>query len=213
MESPIAPAGWYPTEGGGKRYWDGENWLDVPEPEPGSTEHVAIAREINRPRKRFVIAGTIVVLLLAAAIATGLTLKSAAEAEDARETASQEATAAQKAARETQRKAAAEKAEEALELAADETERAYRAAAIPGIEASIAGMAQKHMDDGVITGPVLRVSCSPVAGGSMDDLSEATTVFECFMAQKDNDDGTSSGFYYSATMNWETGSYTYGLDR
>jgi hypothetical protein len=44
-------------------------------------------------------------------------------------------------------------------------------------------------------------------------LSQLTTVFECFVADKDNKDGTQSGYYFNATMNWSTGSYTYGLGK
>ena len=38
-----------------------------------------------------------------------------------------------------------------------------------------------------------------------DDLTEQTTVFECFAAIKDNGDGTMSGYTYNATMNWSSG--------
>ncbi|MET0694753.1 MAG: hypothetical protein ABWY56_12545, partial [Propionibacteriaceae bacterium] len=59
--------------------------------------------------------------------------------------------------------------------------------------------------------PVISVSCDPVAGGSVNDLDEKTTAFQCFVANEENDDGTLSGYYYHATMNWGTGSYTYGF--
>jgi hypothetical protein len=72
-------------------------------------------------------------------------------------------------------------------------------------------MAEGHAADGVIDGPIIEVTCSPVGGGSTDDLTEQTTVFECFAAYKDNGDGTMSGYTYNATMNWSSGSYTYGL--
>ena len=72
-------------------------------------------------------------------------------------------------------------------------------------------MAEKHVGDGLFDGPVLSVSCDPVGGGSTDDLTAKTTVFECFAATKDNGDGTLSGMKYHATMNWDTGEYTYGF--
>ncbi|WP_445170905.1 hypothetical protein ACTXG7_11255 [Mycolicibacterium sp. Dal123E01] len=72
-------------------------------------------------------------------------------------------------------------------------------------------MAEQHASKGLIDGPILSVSCDPVGGGSTDDLNAKTTVFECFAATKDNGDGTSSGFKYHATMNWDTGNYTYGF--
>jgi hypothetical protein len=72
-------------------------------------------------------------------------------------------------------------------------------------------MAEGHASDGIIHGPIIDVSCSPVGGGSTDDLTEQTTVFECFAANKDNGDGTMNGYKYNATMNWSSGSYTYGF--
>jgi len=74
-------------------------------------------------------------------------------------------------------------------------------------------MAKKHVKDDLIDGPVLNVSCDPVAGGSVENLDEKTTVFQCFVANKNNKDGNMSGYYYHATMNWGTGSYTYGLGK
>ncbi len=31
-----APAGWYPVDGGGQRYWDGQAWTDAVSPPPGA---------------------------------------------------------------------------------------------------------------------------------------------------------------------------------
>jgi hypothetical protein len=33
------------------------------------------------------------------------------------------------------------------------------------------------------------------------------------VANKDNGDGTSSGYFFNATVNWNSGSYTYGLGK
>lgn len=72
-------------------------------------------------------------------------------------------------------------------------------------------MAEGHVAKGLIDGSIISVSCSPVSGGSTDDLTETTTVFECFVATNDNGDGTMSGFKYHATMNWTSGEFTYGM--
>ena len=72
-------------------------------------------------------------------------------------------------------------------------------------------MAEAHVKEGLFEGPIIDVTCSPVAGGSLDDLLQSTTKFSCFVANKDNGDGTLSGHGYNATMNWETGQYTYGF--
>ena len=92
-----------------------------------------------------------------------------------------------------------------------EAKRAQRAATVKDIEASIKTTAEKHIAEGLFDAPVLSVSCDPVGGGSTDDLTAKTTVFECFVATKNNGDGTLSGKKYHATMNWDTDNHTYGF--
>jgi len=141
-------------------------------------------------------------------ITGGIIWKSVHEAQAA---AAAQAAASAAAAAEAKEKARAEANAAAAKERADDTERAARSSSVKGIEDSVKKMAQGHADDGVIDGPILDVTCSPVQGGSTDDLTESTTVFECFVANEDNGDGTMSGYTYNATMNWSTGSYTYGL--
>jgi membrane protein involved in colicin uptake len=131
----------------------------------------------------------------------------------------QEAAAAAADKSAAEKSAAEERDAQAREAAAasaaqesqDAAERDGRRASVTEVEASVKKMAEGHAADGVIDGPVIEVTCSPVGGGSTDDLTEQTTVFECFVANKDNGDGTMSGYTYNATMNWSSGSYTYGL--
>ena len=138
--------------------------------------------------------------------------KSRYDSQQAAAAASQKAVAA--ASQEADARAAKEKQQQAEAAAKEErdaAERASRKKAVDGIEASVKKMAQKHAKQGLIDGPIIDVSCDPVAGGSLDDLTEKTTTFQCFVADKKNGDGTMSGYYYHATMNWDTGSYTYGM--
>lgn len=58
----------------------------------------------------------------------------------------------------------------------------------------------------------MSASCNPVSG-STDDLTDITTSFDCFVATKDNADGTQSGYFFNATVNWNSGEYTYGLGK
>ena len=88
-----------------------------------------------------------------------------------------------------------------------------RKSAVPDIEDSIAEMASDQIREGLISGKLINVECSPVAGYSLDDIAETTTEFTCFAATRDNGDGTQSGFYYEALMNWETSRYSFGLQR
>jgi membrane protein involved in colicin uptake len=148
-------------------------------------------------------------VLLLGLIGGGVALKNA---HDSRVAAAAAAAAAEKAAtqsREQQQREAA--AASAAKQRQDDAERASRKTAVTGIEASVKKLAEQHASTGVIRGPVISVTCSPVAGGSTDDLTQQTTVFSCFVANKDNGDGTMSGYNYHATMNWSTGSYTYGF--
>ena len=137
-----------------------------------------------------------------------MTAKISQDAQHDREVAAQEAADAAEKVR-----ADAAAATEKAEKEADDRERATRALSVDGIQDSIKKMAEGHASDGLIDGPVLDTSCSPVDGGSTDDLTETTTVFECFVSSKDNGDGTMSGYNYHATMNWSSGSYTYGLGK
>jgi hypothetical protein len=200
------PAGWYPTPNGGQRYWDGHRWLALPEPDDAKSDDAgpydyataslmqsAHEKSTAYNRKTIVIAA-LAAGVLAAAVAGGLFWKNQHDTQ-MRNNAAAAASSSAVAAAEQQAA----------------TARAARAAAVKDIEASVMTMANKHVADGIIDGPVLSASCVPVDGGSTDDLTEKTTVFECFVAEKDNGDGTMSGMKYHATQNWTTGEYTYGL--
>ncbi len=209
-------AGWYPTPTGEQRYWDGEQWLSLPPPadamplSPGSQQSGSGLKK-SRRTKWFLIVGAAVLLL--GLIGGGIAWK-IADSERQAEAAAQaaaEQSAAEASEEQARQEAAAAAAAAAAQERADEAERASRLASIPEIEASVKAMAEDHAADGLIDGPIIEVTCSPVGGGSTDDLTQQTTVFECFAAHRDNGDGTMSGYTYNATMNWSTGSYTYGL--
>lgn len=206
-ESPTAPPGWYPSPSGDQRYWDGNAWLDIPAPTSEPQSNKAPSR-----RKLVVVAASVVVAL---ALGVGGFAVWKINDDAAKAAAAQAAAEAVEAAKEKDEKEAADAAAAAAasQKKADDAARAVRASAVSEIEASITTMAEEHIAEGFAEGPVLAVSCSPVNGGSTDDLTAKTTVFECFVANKDNGDGTQSGYYYNATMNWTTGSYTYGRGR
>ena len=232
-ESSVPEAGWYPTPNGEKRYWDGAKWLALPQPDdevaadraPEDAADTSLTpndeqrenftdlpesdtpKQGNRKRRAWIGIATAVVLVLGL-VGGGVAWKSAHDAQVVAEANAAAAVVAKAAAKaEAEKEAAAEEAQQE----ADDLERADRAAAVDGIEASVKTMAEGHATEGIIDGPIIDASCSPVGGGSMDDLDESTTVFECFVANKDNGDGTMSGYTYNATMNWSTGSYTYSL--
>ncbi|WP_231868868.1 DUF2510 domain-containing protein [Rhodococcus opacus] len=200
----MTPAGWYPDPSGGQRYWDGAKWLDLPDPSP----KLEAAGKTKRLPKKWAIGALVALVLICAGGATWKLMH------DARVAAAEDA-AIKLAAQEEADRVAAENARRAEAQAAqqkrDNAERASREAAVTEIETSVKTMAEGHVAKGLIDGSVISVSCSPVSGGSTDDLTETTTVFECFTATKDNGDGTMSGFKYHATMNWTSGEFTYGM--
>lgn len=155
--------------------------------------------------------GAVIIAAIVAAGATGLFVKAQHDRSEA------EAAAAQQAAEEAEKEAAEEaaadreKAAQERQDAADRAERELRAESVVEIEKAIKVMAEEDVVDGLIDGPILEVHCDPVGGGSTDDLTQKTTVFQCFVANEDNGDGTMSGFYYNSTMNWDSGQYTYGF--
>ncbi|MDY7541181.1 MULTISPECIES: hypothetical protein [unclassified Cryobacterium] len=99
----------------------------------------------------------------------------------------------------------------AAKKAADDAKRALRKTSVAGIETSITADAQKRVTDGVLQGPITRSSCTPLGGGSTDDLTAITTTFTCIAVNVENADGSASGYRFSATMNWDDGSYTWHL--
>ncbi|TDE95174.1 DUF2510 domain-containing protein [Occultella glacieicola] len=204
-----AAPGWYPGPDGTQRYWDGQQWLAIPPPAAGAPQRKSPARMVA------LVAGPIVVVLL---VVVGLLIKAdsdrtqaAAEQAAIEQAAAEEAASAEAAAQEAAEEEAAIEAAAQAQEDEDNAERRDREAMVPQIEASIQTMAEEHVDDGFLEGPILSVTCSPVGGGSTDDLTQQTTVFDCFVANEDNGDGTFSGYSYNATMNWGTGQFTYGM--
>nr|WP_294638995.1 DUF2510 domain-containing protein [uncultured Rhodococcus sp.] len=203
-ESRSAQPGWYPTPDGRQRYWNGSTWLDLPEPsKPPSAEPPRW-----RPSRKLVLIAAGVLLILAIGGTTAKVVHdSNVESEQLAAQQLAQDAADQAAQQESDRVAAAAAAKEE----SDDAERLSRSISVLGVEASVKKMAEEHVQKGIVDGPIISVSCSPVSGGSTDDLTATTTVFECFAATTDNGDGTMSGFKYHSTMNWTTGSYTYGL--
>ncbi|WP_354575363.1 hypothetical protein [Frigoribacterium sp. UYMn621] len=143
-------------------------------------------------------------------LAGGLALKGAGDRQVAAAKIAKIHTAERLAAAE--KKNAADAAAEAQRVK-DDAERTTRAAEVTAIEASVKTLAEKDVTDKLLVGPILSVKCSPVGSGSTSDLTQLTSVFECFAANKDNGDGTQSGYTFHANMNWSDGSYTYGLGK
>ena len=225
--APAAPPGWYPGPDGKQRYWDGRAWLQIPPPEQAQVEAPLVdqsTQERASGSRRWIWVAAAVLALIGVVVGVNA-VNNAREAREAAAVAAQEtkakedlvarqrAAAAAAAAAEAERQAnEAKEAQEAKEAKeAEETvDRAIRGALVKEIEKSVKKMAKSHVKSGLINGPIVDVSCEPVAGGSVDDLSEETAVFQCFAANKKRKDGSASGYYYNSTINWDSGEYTYG---
>ena len=194
-----------------QRYWDGQPWIEIPAPEASSSTPNPIPSAGPKKPKRALIRAGIAVLVVAGLVVGGVAWKTSSDAQQAAIAAALEVKAKEdQAAKDRKAQDDAAAAAKSAQDAADQQERDSRADSVKDIEKSIKTMAKKHVKQDVIRGPIISVSCDPVSGGSVDDLTEKTTAFQCFVANKDNKDGTLSGYYYHATMNWNTGSFTYG---
>jgi hypothetical protein len=75
--SDEIPPGWYPAPSGGQRYWDGQRWLALPDPDLETVAPKAVATlsgESEWGRKKVVVASVVAAIVLAAA-GIGLLLK------------------------------------------------------------------------------------------------------------------------------------------
>lgn len=205
-EQPTLAAGWYPTSDGARRYWDGDRWLDVSEPPdqagdrgPQVTSDAAVHRARRRKRVLTVFVPVLIAALGLAVIGTSLWMRhSASVAADAAaaEEALREANAEAKADRDAERDALQEARE--------------RDSTVEQVEQSVGELAEEDARSGLLSGPPISVDCSPVAGGSVEEFTEQTTVLDCFVATEQDADGTLWGSHYHATVNWDDGSFTYG---
>ena len=161
-------------------------------------------------RRKTILIASIALVVVAGLLAGGLALKGSSDRQIAAIKITKAKTTERLAAADA--KASADAAAEAKQVK-DDAERAARTATVAGIEASVKTMADKDVTDKLLVGPILSVKCSPIGSGSTNDLTQLTCVFECFAANKDNGDGTQSGYTFHANMNWSDGSYTYGLGK
>lgn len=138
------------------------------------------------------------VLLLAAAVVGGLAVKSS---HDKQVRADQAAAVTLKA----------KEARVAAQKESDNAERKQRKTLITELEKNMTKSAKKVAKSGLIDGPIKYTSCTATGGGSVDDLTALTGTFNCLAVNKDNKDGTSSGYGYSGTIDWKTGEQTWQI--
>jgi type II secretory pathway pseudopilin PulG len=153
-------------------------------------------------RAKLIVGGVVAVLLIGGSV-TGVLLKLQHDNDVAATHKQQRQEAQRQAAAQTQ-------AQQAIDQANQE-KRTLRAGIVTSLQDSVTKDATKNVDQGLLTGPISSTSCTPVGGGSTDDLTAHTGNFSCIAVNKTNGDGTSEGYRYSATVNYDDGSYTWHL--
>jgi hypothetical protein len=144
----------------------------------------------------------VVLLLLGGGAAAGVVLKARHDDKVKKQR--------EEAARATRRRAEERAVERRQRQAANRVELEERKLLVRALESSVTKDAKKTVDDGLFDGPILRTQCD-AAAGSLRDLSANTGTFECTAVNKDNPDGTSEGYRFSATVNYSTGEYRWHL--
>ena len=188
---------------------------DRPGPsDPVVTPLPATVSASKKSRLRLWVAlGAIVLLLVVGGTVTAVVAQNVHKQQVAAVKAQEKKAAAAEAKHAADLAAEAKQAADlAAAQAADDAERAQRKSTVTEVEASIKKLAKEDAAKGLIDGPIIAASCNPVSG-STDDLTDITTSFDCFVANKDNGDGSQSGYFFNATVNWDTGQYTYGLGK
>lgn len=147
-----------------------------------------------------------IVVVLGAATAVTLAVQPSQEVAVQEEADRKASVAAKKAAEEQKRLQEAAEAEAAAE-------RAIRGLIVDGLEEAVQKDATERVDEGRLDGPIQRTECTPLGGGSVDDLTAITGTFECIAVNEKQDDGSESGYVFSATVNWDEASYSWRLGR
>jgi len=171
------------------------------------TPYVARRRFAN-VNKRLVAIAAAVLIIAVAGVAISLNIQHTNQVN------AEQAAAASAAEAETKRQAEATRASQAAaaaKQAADATKRAQRKLIVTSLEDSILKDAESRVAKGVLEGPITRASCTPLGGGSSDDLTAITGTFQCIAVNKTEADGSSSGYRFSATVNWNDASYSWHL--
>jgi uncharacterized protein HemX len=144
---------------------------------------------------------TAIVVLVLAGAGAGIVLK--LNHDQQVEKQRKEAAAAQHASQVAAERATAETKEQA--------ERSTRKLLEAELEKEVAQDAKKRVAEGTLEGPILGSSCTPVSGGSSEDLSSTAGTYSCMAITKREADGTASGYRFSANIDFSTGRYSWHL--
>ena len=161
--------------------------------------------KVNK-RVFLIVAAALIVLIAGVGVALNIQHANQVNAEQAAAAAASDA----EKKRESEAAEAAARAT-AAKQSADASERKQRKEIVTAVEDSVLKDAQERVTTGALTGPITLASCTPLGGGSSDDLTAITGTFQCIAVNKTNPDGSSSGYRFSATVNWNDTSYSWHL--
>lgn len=212
MGSEQLPPGWYTTDDGESKYWDGTNWL-----RPAANDD-SLNTENKKRRVRWPLTTSVVIIALAAIVTTAYFIttdqierqtaqaleEAAAEADQIAAAQAAEAEAAAEAAQKEEDEARA--AEEAKKAADIEERIGY----VEKLEEHVFKTAEERKASGYYEEKILYATCMPVTGSAIEELDEISTSFSCLAVTKENDDRTVSGYEITAVINWNTGEMTWG---
>ncbi len=63
----------------------------------------------------------------------------------------------------------------------------------------------------LFNGPASSTTCTPLSGGSSQDLSQSSGSYSCTAVYQTNGDGTTTGYAYTGNINFDTGMMTWHL--
>jgi len=213
----VPPEGWLPEPEWGPAPHGWEFWRPVvapPPPPPGVTgpppppASDASTLSEDRRRRRKMIPVLLVLLLIAGG--AGVYLKNKHD-KDVRADKARAAAAALQASTAAAAKEAAHQAAVAKSNA-DHAERVKRKDDVRQLQDAILKDANSRISKGELEGPAAtEVICTPVGGGSTDDLTALTGQFQCTAVNTHNADGTQSGYRFSGTINYNEGNLSWHL--
>jgi type II secretory pathway pseudopilin PulG len=177
---------------------------------PHCGQRFGVARSGVSSRVKLAIAGLALLLVLGgagAAVAIKLHHDSQVAAQH-RQVAAQQRQAA-----------AAEQARAQAAAQARQTQQAAQAAEVTNrqsletqLQTAITKDATHDVNQGLlVNGPAQSTTCTPVSGGSSQSLGESTGTYSCSAIYQTNSDGTTTGYRYSGTINFQTGMLSWQL--
>jgi hypothetical protein len=162
----------------------------------------------GRVSKRTGVAALIVLLLLVAGGAAAVVLVKHNEDEQAKKKQAAALAAALAARRHTEQAHREAEDEQKIKRASEERERHSDE---QQLEHGVEKDAKKLVSEETLSEPVLGATCSPASGGSSTELSSATGTFSCIAITKRESGGNVSGYRFSGTIDFTTGSISYHL--